>query len=49
MSPDEYRGFLRGNAIKYLCRTGKKDEAVQECNKAIWYINKLVEDLKNAT
>jgi len=49
MSPDEYRGFLRGNAIKYLCRTGKKDEAAQECNKAIWYINKLVEDLKNAT
>lgn len=43
MSADEYRGFLRGNAIKYLCRTGKKDETVQELKKAAWYINKLIE------
>lgn len=43
MSADEYRGFLRGNAIKYLCRTGKKDEIVQELKKSAWYINKLIE------
>lgn len=43
MSADEYRGFLRGNAIKYLCRTGKKDETVQELKKSAWYINKLIE------
>lgn len=24
MSIDEYRGFCRGNAIKYLCRLGKR-------------------------
>ena len=43
MPEEEYRGFLRGNAIKYLCRVGKKDEAVQELKKASWYIGKLIE------
>mgnify|MGYP004544921049 CR=1 FL=1 len=41
---EEYRGFLRGNAIKYLCRLGKKDEAAQELKKARWYIDKLIEE-----
>ena len=43
MSKEEYQGFLRGNAIKYLCRTGKKDAEVQELNKAKWYLEKLIE------
>lgn len=42
-TPEEYRGWLKLTAIKYLCRLGKKDEAVQEINKAIWYLNKLKE------
>lgn len=46
MSEEEYRGFLRGNAIKYLCRVGKKDEAVQELKKASWYTNKLIESFE---
>ena len=49
MSKEEYQGFLRGNAIKYLCRTGKKDAEVQELNKAKWYLKKLIESKeKNA-
>lgn len=44
LSPDEYKGFLRGNAIKYICRLGKKDECKQEINKAIWYLQKLSEE-----
>lgn len=44
LSPEEYRGFLRGNAIKYLCRIGKKDNEVQELKKAEWYVKKLIED-----
>ncbi len=30
--------FNVGNAIKYLWRLGKKDDVLQELNKAIWYI-----------
>lgn len=41
LSKDEYRGFLKGNAIKYLCRLGKKDEAVKEIQKAEWYLREL--------
>ena len=43
LGDDEYRGFLRGNAIKYLCRVGKKDESVQELKKVKWYVEKLIE------
>ena len=45
LSPEEYRGYLRGNALKYLSRLGNKDEAQQEAKKAQWYIGKLVEAL----
>ena len=43
MSPDEYKGFLRGNFIKYVCRLGKKDDNVQELKKARFYLDKLIE------
>lgn len=43
LSEEEYRGFCRGNALKYLCRVGKKDEAVQELKKARFYLDKLIE------
>lgn len=37
MSPDEFNGFLKGNAIKYLTRAGAKDALEQELRKACWY------------
>lgn len=43
LSPEEYKGFLKGNVIKYLCRQGKKDESKQELKKAEWYLEKLIE------
>ena len=43
LPPEQYKGFLRGNALKYLCRVGKKDNTVQELKKAEWYLNKLIE------
>lgn len=43
MSKEEYEGFLRGNCIKYLCRTGKKDDEVQELKKVKFYLDKLIE------
>lgn len=45
-SPEEYRGFLRLNAIKYLWRLGRKDDPVQELRKAAWYIDQLCRDLE---
>ena len=44
---EEVLGFCRCSAIKYLCRSGKKDEVVQEWKKAAWYIQKGIEIMEN--
>ena len=36
-----------GNAVKYLGRLGKKDNNIQEVNKAIWYLKHYVDRNKN--
>lgn len=41
MTPDEYRGFLKGNVIKYLARARLKGGA-QDYEKAQFYQNELV-------
>ena len=44
LSDEEFRGYCRGNAIKYLSRAGKKTpDPKQDYEKAQWYLNKLVE------
>jgi hypothetical protein len=42
MSPIEFEGFIRGNAIKYLARY-KDKEGLKDVLKAQHYIAKLVE------
>jgi hypothetical protein len=46
MSTDEFRGFLKGNAIKYLWRAGKKDDILQDIRKALWYLNRLISHME---
>lgn len=46
LKPDQYKGFLIGNVIKYLCRSGKKDNILQEAKKAQFYLDKYVEQLE---
>ena len=41
-TPEEFMGHLRLTALKYLSRTGYKDDALQDLKKAQWYVNKLV-------
>lgn len=44
MTPEEFRGFLRGNAIKYLARCNLKG-GDEDLRKAKYYVDKLVEVL----
>ena len=37
MTLDEWRGYCRGNAIKYRLRLGKKDSVEQDLGKAMFY------------
>jgi len=43
MSDDEFRGYLKGNTIKYLWRYGYKGKPEQDLLKAQWYLNKLLD------
>lgn len=45
MTKDECIGYLKGCIFKYLSRANFKGNHVQDCKKAQWYMNKLVEVL----
>lgn len=47
MSPLEYQGYLKGNAMKYLWRFRYKNHPVQDLKKAQWYLAKLTEEQGN--
>lgn len=44
---DQKFNYHRGNAIKYICRAGKKDKSkeVEDLEKAIWYLNREIKRL----
>lgn len=46
MPEEQYKGFLRGTILKYLCRLGNKDEELQELKKAEFYLKKLIEKVE---
>lgn len=39
----EHYGFSVGNAIKYLWRAGLKGDAIEDLQKAEWYIRREIE------
>ena len=40
-------GFHLGNTVKYISRAGKKaDPAIQDLEKAAWYLNRKIANLK---
>lgn len=39
--------FCLGNTIKYISRAGKKDNTVQELEKALWYLQREIKNLKD--
>ncbi len=41
-------GFCLGNAVKYISRAGKKDDVVQDLEKARWYLDRQIGNLKAA-
>ena len=47
LTPDEWLGYCLGNALKYRCRAGKKDDLQQEIDKADFYTNVLYDQYKH--
>jgi hypothetical protein len=42
LSPEEFAGYCKGNALKYISRAGYKVDANEDIRKAIWYLNRLL-------
>lgn len=42
LTPEEFAGFCKGNALKYISRAGHKGSAAEDTRKAIWYLNRLL-------
>lgn len=45
MSGYEFRGYLKGNVMKYLWRYRLKGRDKEDLQKAQWYLNRLIEEL----
>ena len=43
MSSVAFKGYLKGNAMKYLWRYDYKGKQVEDLQKAGWYLNKLTD------
>lgn len=39
-------GFCLGNAVKYIARTGKKEDALTDLRKARWYLDREIANLE---
>jgi hypothetical protein len=42
LSHDEYIGYLRGNALKYMWRFRYKKKPIEDLRKARWYEERLI-------
>ena len=46
MSLEAFRGFLQGNAMKYIWRHDLKGKPVEDLEKAMWYLTRLRNEIK---
>lgn len=45
LTPEEWRGYIKGNVFKYLWRMNRKGDKIQDSEKARWYLNRLLDTL----
>lgn len=46
MTPEQFTGFCRGNALKYLSRAGKKGDLLIDLEKAWFYLDYEIQTLR---
>lgn len=44
MDPEQFRGYLKGNIMKYLWRYEYKNKPIEDLRKARWYLERLIEE-----
>ena len=45
MPEHEFRGYLKGNALKYLWRYDYKGKPIEDLRKCRWYIDRLIKEM----
>ena len=45
MPKEAFKGYLKGNTMKYLWRYDYKGKASEDLQKAGWYLNKLIKEV----
>ena len=45
LTPEEYRGYIKGQVIKYVTRERHKN-GLEDLEKAYWYLGRLINLLK---
>ena len=48
LTPEEFRGYLKGAMLKYIWRYTYKDRALEDLLKARWYLDKLIQKVADA-
>jgi hypothetical protein len=46
MTDGEFVGYLKGNIIKYVGRFKFKGKPLEDLQKAQWYLNRLISEVK---
>jgi len=41
-------GFCLGNVVKYVSRSGKKGDALEDLKKAAWYLARKIETMERS-
>jgi hypothetical protein len=47
LTPEEFKGYCKGNAIKYIYREDHKDANLEDLGKTIWYLTRLLKKLED--
>ena len=47
LTAEEFAGFCKGNVLKYLWRSNKKN-GIEDLQKAKWYLDRLIDSAKQA-
>jgi hypothetical protein len=48
-TPEEFKGHLRLTVLKYLSRTGHKNDALEDLKKGKWYLDRLIQEIENGS
>jgi hypothetical protein len=47
LTAEEFKGFCKGNAVKYIWREDHKGSNIQDLEKSVVYLNWAIDNLKN--